>query len=152
MQIHTLSTGTVSIKEAQHRGVGSGMRRRTAMFRAGDFTGELPIHVWAVEHPDGIVLVDTGSSAAARDQRFARFTVRREDELDHALRSAGIEPGDVRTVVLTHVHGDHVDGLSHVPGAQVLASAEELRYTPGLQARLVRRALHQPLPDGFAPT
>jgi N-acyl homoserine lactone hydrolase len=98
------------------------------------------------------VLVDTGGSATARDQRFARFHVTRDQELDGVLRGVGLAPADVRTVVLTHVHGDHIDGLPHVPAAQVLASDEELRYTRGVEARLVRRALHQPLPDGFDPT
>jgi N-acyl homoserine lactone hydrolase len=151
MQIHALSTGTVAIKEAQHRGVGTGMRRRTAMFRAGAFTGALPIHVWAIEHPDGLVLVDTGESSTARDQRFARFDVSRDDELDRVLARAGFAAGDVRTVVLTHVHGDHIDGLPHVAGATVLAGEEELRFTGSVGARVARRALHQPLPDGFAP-
>jgi glyoxylase-like metal-dependent hydrolase (beta-lactamase superfamily II) len=152
MKIHALSTGTVSIKQSQQRGIGTGMRRRMAIFRSGPFTAELPIHVWAIEHPDGIVLVDAGGSSTARDQRFARFSVTREQELDGVLRAAGIDPGDVRTVVLTHVHGDHIDGLPHVPRAKVLVSEDELRVVRGVEGRILRRVLHQPLPAGWDPT
>ncbi len=154
MKIHALTTGTVRIRQSQRRGVGHGLRRRARIFAPGPLTGELPIHAWAIEHEDGIVLVDTGEVATARDQPFARFSVRREDELDRALRGVGLDPGDVVTVVLTHVHVDHVDGLAHVAGGRtrVLASAAELRWVASAEARLARAVLRQGLPAGFAPT
>ena len=108
-----------------------------------------PILAWAIEHPDGVVLVDTGEHAAAHDAPFARFSVGEDDELGPRLRAAGIDPADVRTVILTHLHGDHVDGLPHVPNARVYASAEELRTGMTTGARLTRRIVRQPLPDGF---
>src|SRR3954454_18905219 len=117
--IKPLSTGTVRIKETMRRPPGSGLRRRSAMMLPGAMTGPLPIHAWVVEHPEGVILVDAGEAHRARDQPFATFAVRREDELDHALQAAGHAPADLATVVLTHVHGDHVGGLPHVNGARV---------------------------------
>ena len=40
-----------------------------------------------------------------------------------ALRRVGVEPGDVRTVLVTHDHGDHVDSrvLQRLPDAVVMA-------------------------------
>src|SRR4051794_23441541 len=149
--IHPLTTGTVRIKQAMQRGVGSGLRRRAGLILPSSLTGALPIHAWAIEHPDGVVLVDAGETHAAHDAPFAKFAVRREDELDHALRGAGIDPADVRTLVLTHIHGDHIGGLPHVPGARVLASEREIEFTNSLGARLTRRAVRQPLPPGFNP-
>jgi glyoxylase-like metal-dependent hydrolase (beta-lactamase superfamily II) len=149
LTIKPLTTGTVRIKLAMQRGAGTGMRRRAGLFRPGPFTAPLPIHAWAVEHPDGLILVDTGESSTAHDTPFAKFAVRREDELDHALERAGYAPADVARVVLTHIHGDHVDGVPHVPGATVLASEEELRFTSSLGARVTRRVVRQPLPRGF---
>jgi N-acyl homoserine lactone hydrolase len=148
--IHPLTTGTVRIKQAMARGEGTGMRRRSGLFRPGAMTGVLPIHVWAIEHDEGLILVDAGESSAARDQPFAKFGVAREQELDRALQAAGFAPADVTTVVLTHIHTDHVGGLPHVPQARVLAGAQELRYASGVGARLTRRVLRQPLPPGFA--
>jgi len=70
-----------------------------------DAEGKLPGRVAAllVESPDGLVLVDAGNG------RFA-------PELDvghvhHELETLGIHPWDVRCVVITHGHADHVGGL-----------------------------------------
>jgi N-acyl homoserine lactone hydrolase len=148
--ITPLTTGTVSITLAMRRGEGRGLRRRAAMFTDRRFTDSLPIHAWAIEHADGVLLVDAGELAGARDQRFARFAVRPEDEIDRVLAAAGI--GAVEAVVMTHLHGDHMDGLARLAGVPVLLAEAELRATRTLEARVARRVLHQPLPRPFTPT
>jgi glyoxylase-like metal-dependent hydrolase (beta-lactamase superfamily II) len=151
LPIHVLTTGHVRIQHAMHRGRGAGLRRRARLARPGPMGDWLPIHAWLIEHPGGLLLVDAGETHAARDAPFARFRVAREDELDHQLRAAGFAPADVATVVLTHIHGDHVGGLPHVPRARVLAGAREIAIAGGLPSRLLRRATRQPLPPGFGP-
>lgn len=153
LRIVALTTGRVRVHDDMHRGRGPGLVRRARILRSGPMGEELPIHAWLVEHPqEGRILVDTGETHEARDASFARFQVAREDELDHQLReTAGIEPEDVDRVVLTHVHGDHVDGLPHVAHAPVFASAREIAVTRGLAAQATRRLTHQPLPEPFAP-
>jgi glyoxylase-like metal-dependent hydrolase (beta-lactamase superfamily II) len=148
-KITPLTTGFVSIVHAQRRGEGTGLARRLAMFRDTRFTDPLPIHAWAIEHRDGVLLVDTGETEEARDQRFARFAVGREDEIDCALVAASVGPVDA--VVLTHLHGDHMDGLARLNGAPVLVAEPELRAARRLGARVTRAALRQPLPRPFAP-
>jgi N-acyl homoserine lactone hydrolase len=149
MRVIPIRTGTVRIRQRMQRGV-RGPLRRVGMF-TGPWTEVLPILTWAIEHPEGVIVVDTGEHAEVRDAPFARFEVIAEEEIGPGLRGAGIDPRSVPTVVLTHLHGDHIDGLHHLPNARVLASTEELRFaaTPG--ARLIRRLTHQPLPDGFDP-
>jgi N-acyl homoserine lactone hydrolase len=149
-KITPLTTGHVSITYAQRRGEGRGLARRVAMFRDKRFTVPLPIHAWAIEHSDGVLLVDTGEVTTARDQRFARFHVGREEEIDCALAAAGIDRVDA--VVMTHLHGDHMDGLVRLEGTPALVAEPELRAARRLDARLVRGVLRQPLPAGFAPT
>jgi N-acyl homoserine lactone hydrolase len=149
-KITPLTTGYVSITYAQRRGEGRGLARRAAMFRDKRFTDPLPIHAWAVEHRDGVLLVDAGEVATARDQRFARFHVGRDEEIDRALAAAGI--GGVDAVVMTHLHGDHMDGLARLAGTPVLVAEPELRAARRLDARIIQRVLHQPLPRPFAPT
>lgn len=124
MQIHALSTGTVQIKTAMARGRSPLRIAQTLLDR--DYTGELPIHAWLIEHPEGPILVDTGELATSRDLPIARFSISREQEIDKQLESLGVTPGDLRRVVLTHLHGDHINGLRRLPEVEVLASDEAL--------------------------
>ena len=66
------------------------------------------------------------------------------------MAAAGLNLNDVSEVVLTHAHGDHIDGLVHVR-ARVLINETELRFLASPMARVMRRVLRQPLPPGFAP-
>ena len=64
LRVHALTTGHVRVREAQVRGVGTGGARRLNVLRDKQWTGPLPIHAWAIEHPEGVILVDTGEVAA----------------------------------------------------------------------------------------
>jgi glyoxylase-like metal-dependent hydrolase (beta-lactamase superfamily II) len=151
LAIHPLTTGHVQILLAMRRGEGQGLRRRAKLLTKGPMTERLPIHAWVIEHPDGLILVDAGSSHRAHDAPFATFHVTREEELDHQLRAVGFAPSDVSRVVLTHIHGDHIDGVPHVSRAPVFAGAREIAFTNSLPARFTRRATRQPLPPNFEP-
>ena len=129
---------------------GEGPRRRTAIFRPDDWTGPLPIHCWLIEHPDGPILVDAGEVATVGDLPFVRFAISREDEVDAGLARIGVAPGDLRRIVLTHSHSDHVDGLVRLPGCPVSIGARELRFARAAAA-VPRRIVHTPLPPGFDP-
>jgi glyoxylase-like metal-dependent hydrolase (beta-lactamase superfamily II) len=149
MKIYALTTGTVSVKHSflfpRH-----GARRQLDLFVPGAFSEPLPIHCWAIEHDGVLRLVDTGETAAARNVPFARMHVTPEQELPAAMAGAGLELDDVSEVVLTHAHGDHMDGLVHVRG-RVLINDAELRFLGSPMARVMRRVLRQPLPPRFAP-
>jgi glyoxylase-like metal-dependent hydrolase (beta-lactamase superfamily II) len=150
MQIHALSTGTVRVKRS-FLFPSSGIRRQLDLFvGGGPFSAPLPIHAWAVEHEDRLLLVDTGETTSARNVPFARFDVTVGDELPNAIRAAGLSGADVAEVVLTHHHGDHVDGTVHVH-APVRVHTEELEHLREPFSRIMRRVLRQPLPDGFSP-
>jgi glyoxylase-like metal-dependent hydrolase (beta-lactamase superfamily II) len=149
MKIHALSTGAVRVKHA-FLFPRPGPRRQLDLFMPGAFSDPLPIHCWAIEHRGILRLVDTGETAAARDVPFARMEVTREQELPAAMATAGLKLHDVSEVVLTHAHGDHVDGVVHLH-ARVLINESELRFLRSPMARVMRRVLRQPLPPGFAP-
>jgi glyoxylase-like metal-dependent hydrolase (beta-lactamase superfamily II) len=149
MKIHALSTGAVRVKHSFLFPT-AGWRRQVDLFTPGPFSDPLPIHCWAIEHEGVLRLVDAGETAAARDIPFARMEVSAEQELPAAMREVGLSPDDVSEVILTHAHGDHIDGLVHVR-APVLVNETELRFVRAPMSRAMRRILRQPLPPGFDP-
>jgi N-acyl homoserine lactone hydrolase len=149
MKIHCLTTGTVRVKRS-FLVPATGLRRQLSLFLPDTFSEPLPIHCWAVEHDGVLRLIDTGETAAARNVPFARFQVTPEQELPGALAAAGLRLEDVSETILTHAHGDHIDGLVHL-GVRAKVNEEELRYANGAFSRVMRRVMRQPLPAGFAP-
>jgi glyoxylase-like metal-dependent hydrolase (beta-lactamase superfamily II) len=162
VRVHAISTGTVRVPERQQRGVGPGPTRPILTLLDRHWTGPLPINVWAIEHPEGVIVVDTGETARAMEPGWfprwhpyfrlaVRLSVRPEDEIGPQLRGLGIEPGDVRRVVLTHMHTDHAGGLAHFPDSEILLSRDEHRVASGSLAKL-RGFLPHRWPEWFSPS
>ena len=132
------------------------MTRRGAPWNPARFPSGFAL---LVHREHGPVLFDTGYAA-----RFAGATERFPERFYRWLtpvslpagRSAveqlgaiGIAPGDVRAVVVSHFHADHVAGLRDFPNASVVCSRaawESVRALRGLRA--VRHGfLRELLPD-----
>ncbi len=159
MRIHAIQTGTVRIKTAQAEGRGSGLRRRLAMFVDTNWTEWLPTYAWAIEHPEGVIVVDTGQGthlmeSARSFHPYVRwevaFRIEREQEVGPQLRSLGIGPRDVKKVILTHLHMDHDGGLVHFPHSEILVAPGELQAARGWKGRL-RGYLPHRWPTWFDP-
>ncbi len=146
MRIQALSTGTVRITDAFLH-ARSGPTRQLRLFLPSPFSEPMPIHVWVVEHDGQRILVDTGQTAGDYDIRFARFEVTPEQELPGALATIGLEPADIDLAVLTHLHGDHMNGAIHLD-VPLVVHDRELAYARSPIGRLFGRMFKQPLPDG----
>jgi N-acyl homoserine lactone hydrolase len=144
LRIHALTTGTVRLKHAFLHAK-TGPRRQLDLFLPGPWSDPVPIHCWAIEHEGRLILVDTGETASVRDIPFARFDVAPGQELPAALQGVGLAVGDVDTLVLTHHHGDHVDGAVHVQAPPLLRDLE-LEFAHSFRTRVFQRVLRQPLP------
>ena len=147
MKIHALSTGTVRCK-VSFLFAASGPRRQLNLFLPGPFSDPLPIHVWVIEHDGRRILVDTGETSSVNDIPFAHFDVKPAQELPGALGSIGLTTGDIDQVVLTHMHGDHMDGAVHLGDAPVQVHDRELAFSKSAQSRFFARVLRQPVPHG----
>jgi N-acyl homoserine lactone hydrolase len=111
------------------RGLGFGVGR--------DDWVPIPIVAFLLEHPGaGPVLIDTGlhpSVAVKPVESFGRVSTLafRNLEMDAGqalpaqLRELGIDPTQVRTVVMTHLHVDHASGISEFPDATFVVSRAE---------------------------
>jgi glyoxylase-like metal-dependent hydrolase (beta-lactamase superfamily II) len=149
MRIHALMTGNIRGKHA-FLFPSSGARRQLDLLLPGTWSDPFPILCWAIEYENNLLLVDTGETAAVRNVPFARFEVAAEQELPAALAGAGLSMDAVSEVVLTHHHGDHVDGLGHTRAPARIRDLE-LQFIATPFPRLMRRVLRQPLPAGFSP-
>ncbi|HWZ19384.1 MAG TPA: N-acyl homoserine lactonase family protein [Ktedonobacteraceae bacterium] len=161
MRIHAIQTGTVAIKERQRQGVGHGLRRRMNTLLDKTWTEPLPIYAWVIEHPEGIIVVDTGETARVAEPGYfpwwhpyyklnVRAWVRPEEEIGPQLQALGIQSSDVRWLVMTHLHTDHAGGLHHFPKVEILVSRAEYQQAVGM-AGLIRGYLPNRWPTWFAP-
>jgi glyoxylase-like metal-dependent hydrolase (beta-lactamase superfamily II) len=93
-----------------------------------------------IEHPEGIFVIDTGENANINDPDYFsfagamvkwfnttqyKFKVEREEEIDKQLQTLGISIDKIKTVILTHLHLDHIDGLRHFPGKHIIVNKAE---------------------------
>jgi len=104
------------------------------------FTEWMPIWVMIIEHPEGIFIIDTGEIASVTgpdyfrssgyftswfDTSQFRFKVERDEEIDRQLQLLKIPVEKVKSVILTHLHFDHTDGLHHFPSTPVFVNKGE---------------------------
>ncbi len=97
---------------------------------AADLTRWLPprpINVYVIEHAKGLVLFDTGQDRASVTDdsyfpggftgviynRLARFHIGAGETLDAQLGTLGYSASDVDTAILSHLHQDHIGGITH---------------------------------------
>ena len=146
-----------------HQRVGAdGPLRVVKTLTDSEWTEPLPILAWLIEHPEGLIVVDTGETARATApgyfprwhpyfRRCIRLAVAPDDEIGPQLRARGFDPSDVRWVVLTHLHTDHAGGLAHFPHSEIVVTREEFEYATGRRGRL-RGYPNRHWPDWLDPT
>jgi glyoxylase-like metal-dependent hydrolase (beta-lactamase superfamily II) len=145
MRIHAIETGRVLIKQVQIESRGHGLWRQLQPVVSPQWADWSPVYAWAIEHPEGVIVVDTGSATHLKSlprwhpyfQLAVRFEIEREQEVGPQLKSLGIGPRDVRTVVLTHMHIDHDGGATHFPHSRILADGGEIARTAGISGALL---------------
>lgn len=113
----------------------------------------VPIPAFLVEHPTaGLLLVDTGLSGQAADglkgtvdglmARFSQARMTPEQAVPAQVRARGLDPDEIRTIVMTHLHSDHTSGASAFPLATFVVDGREWRAAGGARPGL--RGYHPP--------
>lgn len=85
------------------------------------FTGLVMGHVYLLTKGDGLTIIDAGLGLAA-------------PRIVQQLTKAGYRPSEVRRILITHAHPDHIGGLpelQRLTGAEVWCSAEEKPVVEG---------------------
>jgi N-acyl homoserine lactone hydrolase len=140
IKVHLVSTGGVIVKTKFRQAKTTGLPAKIAFMLDRKFTDWLPIWVMIIEHPEGIFVIDTGENANINDPDYFsfagwlvrwfnttqyKFKVERDEEIDRQLQALGISIDKIKTVVLTHLHLDHVDGLRHFPNKRIIVNKAE---------------------------
>jgi metallo-beta-lactamase class B len=79
------------------------------------FLGDGVVAAWAVDTSDGIILIDTLNNQAEAD----KFII-------GGLHQLGIDPARIKTIIVSHGHGDHYGGARYLQdkyGAKLYMSA-----------------------------
>lgn len=97
---------------------------------------EIPSYGILIEHPDGLVLFDTGTPMDSAYPEIIPgpefgLTWTEEDTIPSRLASVGYTPEDIKYVVVSHLHMDHAGDLHLFKNAEVIVSETEYRRKTG---------------------
>ncbi len=100
-----------------------------------------PVTMFLIEHPQGLVLFDTGCHPDAMTSRWDEgnrtrtpYTYKKDNLLEVQLQQLGYTPDDVDFVVLSHLHEDHAGGLELFKKSKIFVNDDELSQTLKLYA------------------
>ena len=103
----------------------------------GDGTFEpglmVPVPIWFIEGEDSNILIDTGLGDCEEIMRLQYqygidYVARKskEQEVVNGLKAKGLTPEDIDTVVLTHLHFDHIGNTELFKKAHFFVQAAEI--------------------------
>lgn len=146
IKIHILHCGSISVSEKIPYGNGLTLANSLgSVLTRTKKRVELPVSAYLIEHPKGLVLVDTGwnreispngeyDAKAAKEYlpgylaEFYRPKVELGKTAAEQLAAMGIKPEDLHTVLLTHLDPDHVSGIYSLKNAQHLIMPQEVYW------------------------
>ena len=135
MVIHILKCGSTIVDEALPLSSKSkNPLAYTGIGRSGSHKIEVPVTAYLIEHPKGLVLVDTGWDTKLREdarkyEGFANnfaspgFLPEGQAVTEH-LERLGYAPKDIDYCILTHLDIDHAGGLRLVKNAKRIMASE----------------------------
>jgi len=124
MRIYLLDNGSIVIDHAQ------------LMWNIGGGTPvRIPSYGLLIEHDDGLFVFDTGFDLDHTNAvlPFELPEQTPEQTIPAQLHACGHEPGDIKTLVNSHLHFDHVGGNKHLNEATVVVHEQELEQARNCQ-------------------
>ena len=92
---------------------------------------DMAYYVWLIRRGDVAIVVDTGFNAASGAKRGRRLLRSPAD----GLRALGVDVEAVRTLVVTHLHYDHMGNADLFPGATFHVQDQEVAFATGRYMR-----------------
>ena len=163
MQLYRIETGKVKVKQKQITSKKGLFPKFGKIIFDDEWSEWLPIYSWVIDHPEGLILVDTGETYRTGNKNYlpkwhpyyafaVKFKVELNDEIGHQLSEMGINPfKDISKVIMTHLHTDHAGGLYHFPAAEIIVHRKEWIKASGITGLLAGYLPHR-WPSWLNPT
>jgi glyoxylase-like metal-dependent hydrolase (beta-lactamase superfamily II) len=113
-EVTTLLDGFLDIPPTVLMGDPELLKQALASAGLGSSAIRLPVNTFLVNTGEKLVLIDAGG---------ARMLGPTAGRLPQAMAQAGIDPGQVDEVYITHMHGDHLHGTVTPEGARLFPNA-----------------------------
>ena len=137
LTVTALSDGYVDMPASDLTGV-----QDMAAVAVTDGKLRLAVHAFVVQGPAGTLLIDTGAGTV---------WVPTMGRLPQAMDEAGIDPGKITQIALTHVHTDHFGGLLGPAAAMMFANVTRI-FVPVEELGIFRtRCGGSPMVDRVVP-
>lgn len=138
IKIHVLHTGLVKVDRAlPFHGQFRNPLAFTGLLRSEKNQITVPVSSYLIEHPQGLILVDTGWNKVVRASNWRELGLQVQINtgylpagwaIDERLATLGYRPADLDYVLMSHLHCDHASGLPLVHEAKkILVSEDEWR-------------------------
>jgi len=157
VRIHPLNTAHILGPMEVMAMTGGKVSALRSMRSSRDEWQRFPVPAFLLEHPGaGLILVDTGMHASVAVDpkqnlgpligRLYHIEMEPEQTLAAQLRARGVEHGDIKLVVMTHMHMDHASAISDFTEATyVLGEGEWAAFNaprPTLKGYVTRQGAH----------
>ncbi|KAF4629537.1 hypothetical protein G7Y89_g8605 [Cudoniella acicularis] len=163
--VQILQTGSVTIRPTAYTQPADRpvlLRRLRFLTDRTWMPSSLPIHTFLITHPEGPILFDTGMSPHCNDAGYFPFwapTIKmmsqmhiKEDEgIVTLLHEKGVEPKDLKAVIVSHVHHDHSGGLEDLAKAPIFMSKEHWEAFKSPVKATIEGAAPSHWPKNFTP-
>lgn len=97
---------------------------------------DIPIHAFLIDHPEGLVLFDTGCNPKGMTERWPEYIkdispyeVNEESLLVNRLAQLNFKPEDIKYVVMSHLHADHEGNLELFTNSEIFVNDEDFTRT-----------------------
>ncbi len=94
----------------------------------------IPVYTWLIEGAKEPILVDVGCSAkevlkyAASAQQAKDLALKDIVPIEESLAKFGISTLDIKTIIMTHLHIDHILNAKKFPNAKFIVQEAELEF------------------------
>jgi glyoxylase-like metal-dependent hydrolase (beta-lactamase superfamily II) len=111
MKLYVMYAGRIDLPDKSHMTPGKDVGQPLSM----------PVYTYLIEHPQGLVLVDTGEGPGGP------AVVGDKDIVTARLAQLGYTNDDIDYVIMTHLHVDHAAYMALFPHATFVVRKEEMR-------------------------